>query len=80
MLHDSGLPKSLWAEAFSTVTYIWDRTPRGALEGRTPYEVVYGVKLDLADLRAFGMSCAIIEPSEKLRKLDDWASLSVFVW
>ena len=31
------------------------------------------------DLRAFGAPCAIVEPSEKLRKLDDHARMCVFV-
>ena len=57
MLHDSGLPKTLWAEAFNTATYIRRRTPTCALEGRTPHEMVYDVKPDLANLRAFGAPC-----------------------
>ena len=52
MLYDAGLPKSLWAEAFSTATYVRNRTPTKALDGHTPYEVVCDVKPDLANLRA----------------------------
>ncbi len=33
MLHDSGLPKFLWAEAFSTMTYVHNRTLTRALDG-----------------------------------------------
>jgi len=43
------------------------------LDGRTPYDMVYGVKPDLADLRAFGAPCAIVEPGVKLKKVDDRA-------
>ena len=57
MLHNSGPPKTLWAEAFNTVTYIQNRTPTSALGGRTPHEMVYDVKPDLANLRAFGAPC-----------------------
>ena len=35
-----------------------------ALDGHTPHEILYCVKLDLADLCAFGTLCAIVEPSE----------------
>jgi len=42
MLYDSGLPDSLWAEAFNTATYVHNRTPTRALDGRTPFEVRYG--------------------------------------
>ena len=79
MLHDVGLPKSLWAEAYCTATYVRNRTPTKTLNGHTPYEMLYDVKPALADLRAFGVPCAIVNPSEKLRKLDDWASMCVFV-
>ena len=71
MLRDSGLPKSLWAEAFSAATYVHNRTPTKALGGRTPYKVLYGNKPDVSHLRAFGAPCAVIEPKEKLKKLND---------
>jgi hypothetical protein len=45
MLHDSGLPKCLWAEAFSTATYVHNRTPTKALDGLTPFEALYGASL-----------------------------------
>jgi len=54
MLHDAGLPQILWAEAFSTVTYLRNRTPTRALDRLTPFELLYGMKPDLADLRTFG--------------------------
>jgi len=43
MLHDAGLPQKLWAEAFSTVTYLCNRTPTRALDGLTPFELLYGM-------------------------------------
>jgi hypothetical protein len=63
-LSDSGLPKYLWAEAFNAVTYVHNRTPTRALGGRTPYEVVHGVKPDVSHLRAFGAPCAIVGLNE----------------
>ena len=62
------MPKSLWAEAFSIATYIGNRTATKALDARTHYDMLYDVKLDLANLRAFGAPCAIVGPSEKLKK------------
>ena len=72
-------PQKLWAEAFSTATYLRNRTPTRVLDGLTPFELLYGVKPDPADLRAFGAPCAIVEPSAKLKKLDDRARFCVFV-
>ena len=55
----------------STATYVRNRTLTNASDGRTPYDMVYGAKPDLADLRAFGAPCAIVEPGARLGKLDD---------
>ena len=41
MLHDSGHPKSLWAEAFNTATYVHNRSPTKALGGRTRFEALH---------------------------------------
>ena len=59
MLHDASLPEKLWAEAFSIATYLHNRTSMRALDGLTPFELLYGMKLDIADLQAFGALCTI---------------------
>jgi len=74
VLHDAYLPTKL-----STATYLRNRTPTRVLDGLTPFELLYGVKPDPADLQAFGVPCAIAEPSAKLKKLDDRARFCVFV-
>ena len=79
MLHDSSLLKCLWAEAFSTATYVHNRMPTKALDGLTPYEVLHGTKPDLADLCAFSAPCAIVKPVAKLKKLDDQARMCFVV-
>ena len=75
MLHGSGLLKCLWAEAFSTAMYMHNRMLTKALDRLTPYEVLHGMKPDLADLCAFGALCTIVEPAAKLKKLDDQARM-----
>ena len=86
MLHDSGLPQYLWAEAYNTVTYVHNRTPTRALGGVTPYEARYSAKPKVEHLCAFGAPCTIIEPQHNLKKLDDravcassWATSTVVV-
>ena len=49
MLCDTSLPKKLWAEAFSTATYLCNRMPTRALDRLTPFKLLYGMKPDLAD-------------------------------
>ena len=73
------MPKSILAEAFSTATYIRNMALTKALDGRTRLKMSYDdVKPDLANLRAFGAPCAIVGPSEELKKRAGtvgWASI-----
>ena len=43
------------AEDFCTGTYVRNKTPTKALDRRTPYEMLYGVKSDRVNLRAFAV-------------------------
>jgi len=54
LLHASGLPKNLWAEAARHVVWLLNRTTTKAVEGMTPYEAVFGKKPNLGDLREWG--------------------------
>src|SRR5258706_6870592 len=76
MLHHSGLPKFLWAEAFSTTTYVHTRTPTRALDGLIPHEVLYSTKTSPTCVPS---ARPIVEPAEKLRKLDNRARMCFFV-
>ena len=76
MLHDSSLPKSRVG-----------RTPTTWIIGRQRrhwavvchLRVLYGAKPDVLHLRAFGTPCAIVEPTERLRKLDNRATMCFFL-
>lgn len=54
LLHQSDLPKTLWAEALQHATWLKNRLPTRALGGRTPFEALYGKKPDLAGLPEWG--------------------------
>jgi hypothetical protein len=54
LTHTSGLPKSLWGEALWHVAWLKNRTATWALDGKTPYEAMYGQSPDLSDLRRWG--------------------------
>ena len=56
-----------------------NRTPTKALGGRMPFEVLYGAKPDVLHFRAFSTPCAVVEPTERLRKLDDRATMCFFL-
>jgi hypothetical protein len=54
LLHASGLPKNLWAEAAQHAVWLLNRTTTKAVEGMTPYEAAFGKKPDLRGLREWG--------------------------
>ena len=54
MLIDSGLPRFLWLEAMKFAMWIRNRTTTHALYGKTPYEVLYRVKLEIRDIHLWG--------------------------
>jgi hypothetical protein len=54
LLHSSGLPKTLWGEAARHVVWLLNRTSTKAVNGKTPYEAVFGKKPDLWHVREWG--------------------------
>ena len=48
--HSSGLPKSLWGEALQHTTWLKNQTATCALDGKTPFEALYGQLPDLSAL------------------------------
>jgi hypothetical protein len=74
VLSDSKLPKKLWMEILRTVIYVKNRSPVRALGTKTPYEVLYGRRLDLSALRIPGCIAYAIIPREKRSKMDMHAS------
>ena len=75
MLRDSALPARFWAEAMNTFMYLRNRTPTAANEGKTPYELFYGMKPDVSHIRTFGCVVKVTLPLEKLGKLADRAMM-----
>jgi len=67
LLHASGLPKSLWGEAACHVVWLMNHTSTKAVTGRTLYEVAFGKKPDLRDVREWGEKVWVrIEGGNKL--------------
>ena len=51
------VPLFLWVEAFSTVVYLINRLPSQTLDGKTPYELLFGKQPNYSMLRTFGCLC-----------------------
>ena len=71
MLHDSNLPPRFWAEAMTTFMYLWNRTPTTANDSVMPFELFYGMKLDVGHIRTFRCVMHVMLPKEMLGKLED---------
>ena len=68
MLHAGGLSKFLWGEAVKHAVYLKNQTSTKALDGKTPFEVFYSVKPNLAGLPEFG--CKVWVHTMEGSKLD----------
>ena len=44
----------LWVEAFSTTVYLINRLPSQTLDGKTPYELLFGKQPNYSMLHTFG--------------------------
>jgi hypothetical protein len=55
MLKAKKLPNWFWGEAVLAAVYILNKTPTKSVEGTTPFELWYGKKLTVQNLRTFGL-------------------------
>jgi transposase InsO family protein len=60
--HDSGLPQSLWGESLRHAAWLKNRTATRALDGKTPFEALYGQPPDLQSLRNWGCQVWVHSP------------------
>ena len=70
MLADSELPKTFWAEALATAIYLQNRSPTKPVEGKIPYEEVYGEKPNVGHLKVFQSFAYSYIPKDERQKLD----------
>ena len=78
MLAASGLPKSTWAEAVTTASYLRNRSP---VSGRhkTPHELFFGTKPDVSHLRVFGARAYALTPKALRTKLENTSEPGHFI-
>lgn len=78
MLAESGLPKSLWAEAADTANFTFNRMVDRDTK-KSPYEMIFKEKAREVKFHEFGVDAYAMIPYEKRRKLDDKAIKMKFV-
>jgi hypothetical protein len=81
LLHSSGLPKELWAEACKTAVYILNRTGHTPVEDEMPSELWTGLNATLSHLHILGTECytCIHILKQKRRKWDPNSTLGQLV-
>src|SRR5271156_1091557 len=77
MLHASQLPKFLWGEAVKHAIYLKNHTLTKSLDGKTLFEVFYGVKPNLQNLQESGCKVWVHTPGNS--KLERRSEVGVWV-
>lgn len=57
LLAQASLPMGLWSHAFVHVVHLINRLPTVVLQGHSPYEKLFKVRLDYSRLKVFGCFC-----------------------
>ena len=63
MLHDSGLPKFLWAEATAHAVYLKNRMWTCTIGETTPFELLNGCKPNVGNLHPWGCKVRVHDTS-----------------
>ena len=79
MLHAAKLESKFWEEAIATTCYIQNRIYHHSLGFLTPFELWYGHKPHLQNLKVFGCPAFAHISDAKRKKLDPKAKKTVFV-
>ena len=78
MLAHAKLPKTVWAEALSTTTYVINRSPSVPLEGDSPQKVWTG-KVSYRHLKVFGCLTYVHVAKDRRGKLDPKTRPCIFL-
>lgn len=79
MLHDSGLPRELWAEAASTFIDVKNLCPHAGIRNKIPNAQWFSLTPDTSALRAFGCRAWMTVHHPHRDKLNDKAVPRIFV-
>ena len=79
LLFKKKLLKKLWAEAINIAVYLLNRLPMKTLENRTTFEMWYGYKPSIQNLKVFGCICYTHVLNVKRDKLDQKVKVGIFI-
>ncbi|KAE9393256.1 hypothetical protein BT96DRAFT_767866, partial [Gymnopus androsaceus JB14] len=64
MLHNTGLPKSLWAECICHVVWLKNWTLTQALKGKTLYKATFKRKPNMANVPDWGAQVFVLKKTK----------------
>lgn len=80
MLAESGVTKTLWADALDTACQVRNKCPSTAVDGKIPEEMWTGKEVRLDHLRVYGCRVwSVLDDKERRSKLDPKARECIFV-
>jgi len=79
LLKSMSVPARFWGEAVRVAVYLLNRSPTKSLSGKTPYEVWYGKKPGVKNLRTFGCVAYVKRVGPRISKLSDRSVPGVFL-
>lgn len=78
-MFQANLPIKFWGEVVLAAAYLINRTPTAIHQGRSPYEILHGVKPNYNQLRVFGSACYVHCLTRDKDKFSKRSRLCVFV-
>lgn len=75
----ANLPIAFWGECVLTANFLINRTPSVLLNGKTPYEILYGMSPNYEYLRTFGCLCYARSLRRDNEKFGDRSRRCIFV-
>lgn len=78
MLVAADLPRYLWADAVATASYVRNRSPVSGRD-KTPFELFFGIKPDVSNLRTFGVRAYALVPKALRNKLEPTSEPGRFI-
>ena len=79
IMFQASMPIKFWGEAVLTAAYLINRTSSSIHKGKSPYEILHGVKQDYKQLQVFGSECHVHRASCDKDKFGVRSRVCVFV-
>jgi hypothetical protein len=73
------LPKPFWGDALICANYVCNRWPSAVLDGKTPFEALFGRRPSVKHLKTFGCICYVNVTLDDRAKDDPFSKKGIFI-